>query len=804
MRHVTTRIVKHNVPQALSQGVPNAACGNVRNHVDLPALRAARKAVIDELPETQQLNTFLGQLERGHDACGAANTSRHSLASVSMPSELAMHVLTSGYATLALHVESRAASALGQGFYTIGPCGEEALGSVGAALRPSDASALHYRHLATQVTRQLASGRTLGDVLLDRARGYAVSTGDPVTGGVHCALGGGAYDFIVTSTLASQAPAAVGRALGSGLHSQILGKSGNPKFPKDFVSYVSVGDGSVNNAMFLAATNMAEYAQHRRFRCPAVFGISDNGVCISLRNYDWLPKFLEKLRMPVFQADGNDFLDVWRATQEAFAHSRRRAEPSAVVFRNLARRFGHAGTDRQFAYLSEAEIQAAADHNPLMAMSAQLVSEGLVTYPELVDLLRNTLEQTQKAFDQAAAEPKIMRREEMLAQTCQPLVQVTKPSPAEIIEADSRAGKRQGKLDVMRKHMTRFYGEAMETYRNFVYLGEDVRHGGYYLVSDGLAEKYPMRVMDFPPDETSLMGAGIGYSQAGLLPVVEIPYAKYLDCGADMFFEAAINNWLSAGKCPNGMVVRLQGFDRGVFGGNFHTHNSLHLPPGVDVVCYSNGRDYVRGLRYCLKQAAGGRMVMSVDSTNLLNLRHLHESERDGAWLTRYPEHVEDVLSFDTVICREFVHADGEQQRRCIEVSDDASARDHGGVDVAIVTYGNGVHAAELAQRELTADGAATKGLRVVVVDCPLLSELPSGLVALAQHCQHVVFVDVCKAATGPLDTFVAQLQSQGRLPARWRSISAPRTYNPLGNTVTFINKEDVLKACNDVMVSAA
>ena len=47
------------------------------------------------------------------------------------------------------------------------------------------------------------------------------------------------------------------------------------------------------------------------------------------------------------------------------------------------------------------------------------------------------------------------------------------------------------------------------------------------------------------------------------------------------------------------MMIRLQGFDRGVFGGNFHTHNTIHIPPGLDVVCYSNGRDYARGWRFC-------------------------------------------------------------------------------------------------------------------------------------------------------------------------------------------------------------
>ena len=78
-------------------------------------------------------------------------------------------------------------------------------------------------------------------------------------------------------------------------------------------------------------------------------------------------------------------------------------------------------------------------------------------------------------------------------------------------------------------------------------------------------------------------GAAVGFSQVGLLPMCEIPYAKYLDCGYDQFEEAAIAHWLSAGASPNGMVIRLQGFDRGVFGGNFHTHNTIHIPPGLDV-----------------------------------------------------------------------------------------------------------------------------------------------------------------------------------------------------------------------------
>lgn len=125
------------------------------------------------------------------------------------------------------------------------------------------------------------------------------------------------------------------------------------------MSFVSVGDGSVNHAHFLSAVNMAEYSRHRTFKCPVVFAItfasfsssqhgiratfhslrkqpfrkrfffalpclvsllldrignniSDNNVSISLPGYGWLQsEWIKKLRMPVYVADGEDLLDIW-------------------------------------------------------------------------------------------------------------------------------------------------------------------------------------------------------------------------------------------------------------------------------------------------------------------------------------------------------------------------------------------------------------------------------------------------------------------------------------------------------------
>lgn len=156
------------------------------------ALRQAKSKEIALLSEVKQMSIFEQQLETGTCPLPA---SPHTLHSVGMSPDDCLTLLKAGLITSALHTEARIASLLGEGFYTIGSCGEELLASIGLLLRPDDPMALHYRHVAAQIARQLKSQRALDDVLLDRARGYVVSSLDPVTGGAHCAIGGGPHDF---------------------------------------------------------------------------------------------------------------------------------------------------------------------------------------------------------------------------------------------------------------------------------------------------------------------------------------------------------------------------------------------------------------------------------------------------------------------------------------------------------------------------------------------------------------------------------------------------------------------------------
>lgn len=180
--------------------------GRIRLISSLKELRMSLRDDIQGLPESKasfSLTQFLNARSTGV----STDSIEHPKAPVSgyrheMSQDQIRATVDAMLATFALHVESRIAAMAGHGFYTIGPCGEEALSSAAHAVESQDSVALHYRHLAINIARQLAEGHSIQDVLMQRARGYTVSRLDPVTGGVHCSIGStSGNDYIVTSTV---------------------------------------------------------------------------------------------------------------------------------------------------------------------------------------------------------------------------------------------------------------------------------------------------------------------------------------------------------------------------------------------------------------------------------------------------------------------------------------------------------------------------------------------------------------------------------------------------------------------------
>lgn len=196
------------------------------------------------------------------------------------------------------------------------------------------------------------------------------------------------------------------------------------------------------------------------------------------------------------------------------------------------------------------------------------------------------------------------------------------------------------------------------------------------------------------------------------------------------------------------------------------------------MVVFSNGADWVKGWRNAVQAAQAGRVVMIVDSTDLLNKRHI--GEKDSGMLSPYPikqgnNNEDDVLAFDAII--RHPHGVGNND----EVD-----------DVTIVTYGTGVLTSRNAQKRLV-----DEGIQVGILEVPCISAMPENLKETLKNSKSVVFADPCKRVQAPLLHFVADLQENDilGLQRNWKFVSAAQTYNPLGSTITFLNEEDVVNS---------
>ena len=186
---------------------------------------------------------------------------------------------------------------------------------------------------------------------------------------------------------------------------------------------------------------------------------------------------------------------------------------------------------------------------------------------------------------------------------------------------------------------------------------------------------------------------------------------------------------------------------------------------------------------------------MSVDSTDLLNRRHLREDIKDEFFISEYPA-AGDEMSFDDVVVYK------PSPSRSSLLSNAAATADKPPRKLAVVTYGNGVAAALVTMERL-----CSSGIDVTVIDCPYLSAPPQQLKDLLckgdsqKPFDCVLFADVCKQGAGmPFGGIAITLQNEGYLNIKWKVIGASPTYNPLGRILTFLSSDDIYRAALDLV----
>ena len=226
--------------------------------------------------------------------------------------------------------------------------------------------------------------------------------------------------------------------------------------------------------------------------------------------------------------------------------------------------------------------------------------------------------------------------------------------------------------------------QAMEHDDRVLVLGEDVaKTGGVFRVTAGLLDKFGEdRVVDTPLAEAGIVGAAIGMSIYGLLPVVEIQFDAFVYPGFEQIVvHAARYAWRTKAEVPASIVIRIP-YGGGVRAPELHSDSPEALfchVPGLKVVCPTTPGD----ARDMLLAA-----IEDPDPVIFMEPKRIYRAGR---------EEVSDELPFEL--------GNGDARRANV-LSTARTARE--GNDLAILTYGAtvplSISAAERLQNERGVD----------------------------------------------------------------------------------------------------
>ena len=660
--------------------------------------------------------------------------------------------------TRALDRQSRAMQRAGQGFYTIGSSGHEAMAAVALALRPDDMAFLHYRDAAFQIARagQVPGQDPMWDILLS----FASSSEDPISGGRHKVLGSRALMIPPqTSTIASHLPKAVGAAYSVG-----AARRHRPEhaiLPEDAVVLCSFGDASANHSTAQGAFNAAQWTAYQSIPLPLLFVCEDNGIGISTRTpAGWIEAtFSARPGLRYVKADGLDLFDTYRAAREVAEWVRARRKPAFLHLRTI-RLFGHAGADVPTTYLPREVVEADEAQDPLLHAVRLLDQAGVMDPDAALAIYAETCDRVAKVAERAVTRPRLKTAADVMASLIPP-ARANRPSNGPDPQARAAAFgadlKAMEDPQILSRLVNWALTDLMLAHPEIVLMGEDVgRKGGVYGVTQKLQARFGAdRVIDTLLDEQSILGLAIGMAQNGFIPMPEIQFLAYLHNAEDQIRgEAATLPFFSNGQFSNPMVLRIAGlgYQKG-FGGHFHNDNSLAVLrdiPGVILAVPSDGAEAAMMLRECVRLAREEqRVVVFLEPIALYPMRDLH-AEKDGGWMRPYPDPSQRIPL-------------GE-----VGVTGD-------GTDLAIVTFGNGVYLSHQALPALTA-----AGIKARIIDLRWIAPLPkAGITAAVNGCAHVMVVDETRHSGGVAEAVMAHLAEVS--PARIARLTAEDSFIATG-----------------------
>lgn len=267
--------------------------------------------------------------------------------------------------------------------------GQEAA-QVGAAFaleKGKDYSCPYYR----DVGFVLAMGMTAKDLMLSA---YAKAE-DPNSGGRQMPNHfGDRKNNILTqsSPTGTQVPHAVGIALAAKLEK------------KDFVTYVSLGEGTSNQGDFHEGLNFAGV-----HKLPVITFVENNKYAISVPLSKQLACESVADRaagygMPGIKVDGNDPLEVYKVMKEARARAVSGEGPT-LIEADVYRLVPHSSDDDDRTYRSREEVEEAKQRDPIITFKQYLLDHNVIDQAGIDALAAEVQKEVDEATDYAEKAP---------------------------------------------------------------------------------------------------------------------------------------------------------------------------------------------------------------------------------------------------------------------------------------------------------------------------------------------------------------------------------------------------------------
>lgn len=367
----------------------------------------------------------------------------------------------------------------------------------------------------------------------------------------------------------------------------------------DQVVLVSFGDGATSIGYVHEAMNMAAL-----WRLPVVFFCQNNAwaECTPVGGYTRTERLSDRAAgyaMPGVSVDGTDPAIVYSAVTSAVERARSGGGPSfveAVGYRLQGHYFGD-----QMPYADPDELAARRANPPFDSYRRRLIEHGVTSEAELDRLDAELIAEIDTAFT-AAREAEPPPLDELTRDVfAHDGVELAAPT-TERAAIPSGETENLGLVQAIHRTLDR----AMAADDSIILLGEDIADpaGGMFKITAGLSTKYGAeRVRDTPIAESSIIGAALGASLAGMRPVAELMFVDFLGVAMDQIANhAAKIRYMSGGRKGAPMIIRAM---VGTAAGPQHSQAfeawAMHTP-GIKVVWPSTAADAVGLFNACLAE----------------------------------------------------------------------------------------------------------------------------------------------------------------------------------------------------------